>query len=116
MENVLAQKLELLLREAKKDCKSGEVVELELVIEAYNQLNLDSKRWQAFIHSPFRLFGYAGLNHDNPQLPDEGKGFNGYAHFGCEMWTNHSGWKDGAGKDILIGFADQAIKLQILSK
>ena len=112
MKNLLAQKLELLLKEAKKECKSGEVVELELVIEAYNQLNLDSKRWQAFIRSPFRLFGYAGLDHGTPTLPCKETGKNGYAHCGCEMWTKHTGYESSKGRDILIGFADQAIKAQ----
>ena len=78
----------------------------------YDQLALDSKRWNAFINSPFRLFGYAGLDHKEPNRPDQETGKNGYAHFGCEMWTIHGGREAGAGKDILIGYADQAIKVQ----
>ncbi len=76
------------------------------------QLKLDAKRWNAFINSPFRLFGYAGLDHKDPSRPNQDLGKNGYAHFGCEMWTIHRGWKAGAGKDILIGYADQAIRAQ----
>ena len=80
------------------------------------QLQLDSDRWHAFINSPFRLFGYAGLGHEDATQPCPKTGKNGYAHFGCEMWTKHSGWKHGAGKDILIGYADQAITANKLAK
>jgi len=77
-----------------------------------DQLKLDAARWNAFINSPFRLFGFAGLDHDDPKKPSEKTGADGYAHFGCEMWTKHDGWQASTGKDVLIGFADQAIKIQ----
>lgn len=112
MKRVLIKKLNILLQEAKKECRSNEVVEIELAIEAYNALNLDSQRWQAFIRSPFRFFGYAGLDHGTPTLPCKKTGKDGYAHFGCEMWTKHTGYNSNAGREILIGFADQAIKAQ----
>lgn len=84
--------------------------------EQIKLLQLDSDRWNAFINSPFRLFGYAGLGHDEPNRPRQKTGENGYAHFGCEMWTKHSGWKHGAGRQVLIGFADQAIVANKLAK
>ena len=83
--------------------------------EQIKLLQLDSDRWNAFINSPFRLFGYAGLGHDEPNGPCQKTGKNGYAHFGCEMWTKHSGWECGAGKQVLIGFADQAIAVNKLA-
>ena len=79
-------------------------------MQADLQRELDADRWNALLNSPFRLFGYAGLDHKEPNRPCQKLGKDGYAHFGCEMWTRHSGWKAGDGKDILIGFADQAIK------
>ncbi|WP_415912393.1 hypothetical protein [Neptuniibacter sp. QD37_11] len=78
--------------------------------EELAQLKLDSARWNAFLKSPIRVLGFAGLQHDDPTQPSE-HGADGYAHFGCEMWTRHSGHKPDS-KDLLIGFADQAIRYQ----
>lgn len=91
---------------------ADEAKELIKTMQELVNAKQDAARWNALINSPFRLFGYAGLNHDNPLIPCNNSGKDGYAHFGCEMWTKHSGWKAGAGKDILIGYADQAIKAQ----
>ena len=44
----------------------------------------DAMRWRAFINTPaIRFFGSAGLK--------EGRKVSGYAHFGAEFWTIHSG-------------------------
>lgn len=86
--------------------KGKRIEELEQKIK---ELELDSARWNALIDSPFRLFGYAGLQRDDATKACQDYGENGYAHFGCEMWTKHSGWEAGSGRDILTGFADQAI-------
>ncbi len=79
------------------------------------ELSIDAQRWNALINSPFRLFGYAGLGHDDPTQPCPDHGREGHAHFGCEMWTKHTGHDASQGKDILIGFADQAITAQALA-
>ncbi len=73
-------------------------------------LKLDSDRWNAFMNSPIRVLGMAGLDPDDPAQPSE-HGKDGYAHFGCEIWTKHSGYTADR-KDLLIGFADQAIRAQ----
>lgn len=91
----------------KGDSESNMQADLE-----QDQLELDAARWNAFINSPFRLLGYAGLEHNDATQPCPKRGQEGFAHFGCEMWTKHSGWEAGAGKDVLIGFADQAIRVQ----
>ena len=109
---MIHEKLTELLTLAQRECKAIEVVELSKALQELEQLQLDSDRWNALIHSPFRLFGFAGLSSDDPTQPDAHCGKNGYAHFGCEMWTNHDGWDAEIGKAILIGFADQAIRVQ----
>lgn len=44
----------------------------------------DAMRWQAFVSSPaIRFFGSSGLKGDRK--------VSGYAHFGAEFWTIHSG-------------------------
>ncbi len=93
---------------------AGSVTELKdkvarLELEC-DELKIDSGRWHAFLNSPIRVLGWAGLDAKNPTLPSE-HGEGGYAHFGCEIWTKHSGYLADR-KDLLIGFADQAIRAQ----
>lgn len=84
--------------------------------EDYAKTQLDADRFNALIVSPFRIIGYAGLQHEDPKLPCPDHGKDGYAHFGCEIWTSHGTKDNEAGKDIITGFADQAIIAQALKK
>lgn len=83
------------------------ILELEKRVE---ELQLDSDRWNALINAPFRLFGFAGMDCEDPTKACGKYGLEGYAHFGCEMWTTHDGYDSETGKAVLTGFADQAIR------
>lgn len=83
------------------------------------QDKLDAARWRALLASArIRILGSAGI--DSEIMPD-GQPYNGYAHFGMEIWTKYGASLDSnqalrmqignaQGRDVLTKYADIAIR------